>query len=172
MRPTLSLLLVVFLLSGLTACIPHTDQPLTARVKKPALLAEGELISEVRLIFGQAKEDDTKTTVFELAGNRISKEMERLLRKAQRWNEQDGLVLYVEIEKVHLRKTLFVLILRQLIKDDEISVKLWITKDGAVVASETLTTFYDAGGMYNTLSPKRRIELLSDQIARKMVNRL
>jgi hypothetical protein len=172
MRPALSLLLAIFLLSGLTACIPHTDQPLTAGVKKPALLAEGESISEVRLMFGQAKEDDAKTRVFQLVGNRISKEAERLLRKAHCWNEQDGLVLHVEIKKVHLRKTLFVLVLQQLIKGDEINAKVWVTRDGTVVASETLTAFSDAGGMYNTFSPKRRIEILSDQIARKMVNRL
>ena len=114
MRPVLSLLLAFFLMSGLSLCIPHTDQPLTSGVKTPALLAEDESISEVRMIFSQDKADESKTRVFELAGNRISKETERLLRKAQRWNEQDGLVLHVEIEKIHLRKTLFVLVLRQL----------------------------------------------------------
>lgn len=172
MRPALFLLLMIYLLSGLTACIPHTDQPLTAEVKKPALLTEGESVSEVRLIFGQTKEDDAKTRVFELTGKRIMKEAERLLRKARRWNEQDGLVLHVEIETVRLRKTLPVLVLFQLIKGDEISIKVWITRDGAVVASESLATFSDAGGIYATGSPKRRIEILSDQIARKMVKRL
>jgi len=172
MRPVLSLLLVIFLLSGLSSCVPHTDQPPTTMVKKPALLAEDESISRVRLIFSQAKTDNSKTRVFELAGNRISKEAERLLRKAHRWNKQDGLVLHVAIKKVHLRKTLFMLVMRQLIKDDEISVKLWITKGGAVVASETLNTFLGGGGMFSTPSPRRRIEILSDQIARKMVNRL
>jgi uncharacterized membrane protein len=172
MRQGLSLLLAVFLLSGLMGCIPHTDQPLTARVKKPALLADGESISEVRLMFGQSKEDDAKTRVFELAGNRISKEAERLLRKANRWNEQDGLVLHVEIEKVRLRKTLIVLVLWQIIEGDEISAKVWITRDGTVVATETLTTFSGAGGVYATSSARRRIEILSDQIARKMVSRL
>jgi hypothetical protein len=133
---------------------------------------QSESISKVRLIFGQTKEGDVKTRVFELAGNRISKEAERLLRKVHRWNEQDGLVLHVEIKKVRLRKTLSVLTLWQLIKGDEISAKVWITKGGTVVTSETLTAFSDAGGIYNTLSPKRRIEIISDQIARKMVKRL
>ncbi len=172
MRPVFPLLLVIFLLIGLASCIPHTDRPLTVGVKKPALLPEGESISAIRLMFGQAKEDDAKTRVFELTGKRISKETERLLHKAKRWNEQDGLVLHVEIEKVRLRKTLIVLVLWQVIEGDEISVKAWITRDGTVVASETLTTFSDVGGIYATSTPKRRIEILSDQIARKLVNRL
>lgn len=163
---------IILLLTALTACMPHPDHPPTAKVKKPALLAAGEPISEVRLMFGQARENDSKTRVFELAGNRISKEAERLLRKAKRWNEQDGLVLHVEIEKVRLRKTLIVLALYQLVEGDEISVKVWITKNGTVVASENLSTFSDVGGYYNTSSPRRRIEVLSDQIARKMVKRL
>jgi hypothetical protein len=110
--------------------------------------------------------------VFELAGNRISKEAERLLRKAKRWSEEDGLVLHIEIEKVRLRKTLIVLILWQVIKGDEIKVKVWITRNGTVIASETLSTFSDFGGIYATSSPRRRIEVLSDQIARKIVRRL
>ena len=123
-------------------------------------------------MFGQSKADDAKTRVFELAGNRISKEAERLLRKAKRWNEHDGLVLHIEIEKVRLRKTLIVLVLWQVIKGDEIKVKVWITRNGTVIASETLSTFSDFGGIYATSSPRRRIEVLSDQIARKIVSRL
>jgi hypothetical protein len=165
-------LTIILLLTALTACMSHPDHPPTAKVKKPALLAAGEPISEVRLMFGQARENDTKTRVFELAGNRISEEAERLLRKAKRWNEQDGLVLHVEIEKVRLRKTLIVLVLHQLVEGDEISIKAWIARNGSVVASESLSTFSDVGGIYSTSTPRRRIEILSDQIARKMVNRL
>jgi hypothetical protein len=165
-------LTIILLLTALTACMPHPDHPPTAMVKKPALLAAGESIAEVRLMFGQAKEGDAKTRVFEMAGKRISKEAQRLLRKAKRWNKQDGLVLHVEIEKVRLRKTLAVLVLWQVVKEDEITVKVWVTRNGSVVATESLTTHLYAGGIYSTSSTKRRIEILSDQIAIKIVKRL
>ncbi len=123
-------------------------------------------------MFGQAKKDNAKTRAFELAGKPISKETQQRLRKINRWNEKDGLVLHVEIEKVRLRKTLIVLMLWQVVKGDEIKVKTWITKNGTVIASESLSTFLGAGGVYFTASPRRQIEILSDQIARKIVTRL
>ena len=123
-------------------------------------------------MFGQAKADDVKTRVFEVVGKRISKETERLLRKTDRWNEQDGLVLNVEIKKVRLRKNLAVLMLWQVIKGDEVNVRIWATRGETVVATENLKAVSDVGGIYATMSARRRLEILSDLIARKMVKRL
>lgn len=163
--------LLMFLVS-LTACIPHANQSGVANRIKPHLLQDFAEISQIKLMEGQAKRKGSKGKVFEFAGKRLKREAERLLRIDQRWGDSDGLTLHIEIENVRLRKDAAVLMLWSIAGQDEMRIKVWITKDGEVIASERVSSLYDAGGTYATQSTPRRLELLSDQVARKMVKRL
>ena len=156
----------------LVSCVPYVDQSEIVKQNRPPLLAGHEHISEIKVIEGQIEIEGFKGRVFEFVGQRLHQESERLLRKQARWSEDKGLTLHLEIKSIRLRKNAAVLFLWQVAGFDEMGIKVWITRAGEVVASEDVTTIYDAGGTYGTNSSQRRLTILSDQIAHKMVKLL
>jgi len=159
------------LIAGLTACVPYVDHPVAIAKAKPPLLGEHERISDVQVIDGQVSIEGFKGKVFEFVGSRLKQESERLLRKSGRWSEEDALTLHLEVENIRLRRTAAVLFLWQVAGVDEMGIKVWVTRDGSVIASESVATIYDAGGTYGTNSNQRRLAILTNQVVHKMVKR-
>ena len=147
------------------------DHPAPIAKPKPPLLAADERISAVKVIAGQIKIEGFKGKVFGFVGSRLKNESERLLRKRGRWSDTEALELHLEIEHIRLRRNAAVLFLWQVAGVDEMGIKVWITRDGEVIASESVSTIYDAGGTYGTNSNQRRLAILTDQVVRKMVKR-
>lgn len=159
------------MIAGLSACVPYVDHPVTVAKPKPPLLAGDERISDVQVIAGHIEIEGFKGQVFDFVGSRLKKGSERLLRKRGRWSDDKALELHLEIEHIRLRKTAAVLFLWQVAGVDEMGIKVWVTRDGTVIASESVHTIYDAGGTYGTNSNQRRLAILADQVVHKMVKR-
>jgi len=158
---------------GLAACVAHTDQPVVTGLSNAPLLAEYDRISEVKYIASQVEVEGFKGKVFDFVGNRLTYATERQLRKSGRWSEDEALVIHIEIKYIRLRKNAAVFLLWQVAGVDEMGIRIWIARDGEVVASEAVSSIYDAaGGIYGTNSNQRRLAILADQVASKMVKRL
>lgn len=141
-------------------------------LEKTALLSDRDLISEVKVITGLASATEMKSRVFDYVGGRLIKDSERLLHREKRWSESGGLTLHFELENVRVRNNAAVLLVWQLAGDDELEVRVWVTREERVIASELITTRLGSGGTYATNTNQRRLQMLSDQVVRKMVKRL
>ncbi|NWF36410.1 hypothetical protein [Mariprofundus sp. KV] len=151
----------------------HTDQPVVTGLSNAPLLEEYDRISEVKYIASQVEVEGSKGKVFDFVGNRLTHATERQLRKSGRWSEDEALVIHIEIKYIRLRKNAAVFLLWQVAGVDEMGIRIWITRDGEVVASEAVSSIYDAaGGIYGTNTNQRRLAILADQVASKMVKRL
>ena len=161
-----ALLMTLLLLAG---CVPHQSLHGKAKQTDTRLLAVSDFISEVRSI--HLKHDDKKLSekIFTRALSGLKKNTEDQLRKTGRWKEDENIILHLEIEQIRLRKIAAVLLLDPFAGSDEMTIKVWITKEGTVIASDTISTSLGGGGFISTFPLSKRLDMLSQQIARKLV---
>lgn len=160
------LLLLVALFSG---CVPNQGLDHKTELERAHLLAVSERISEVSPILIKGSDKRLSKRVFARVGARLKSATEKQLHQTGRWKEGGDLVLHLEIKQIRMRKTAAVLLLYLVSGKDEMTVNVWVTKAGEVIASEQLTTSFEGGGLYGTLPLGKRLDMLSDQIARKLV---
>lgn len=130
------------------------------------------MISNVKLIKMEANPASIKSKVFAHLSKHLKQEVEKQLQKERRWSNTESVTLFIRINSIRLRKNFAVLLLSPLAGNDEVKIKVWITKNGKVTGSDILSSRLESGGSYSTLTNQRRLELLADQLARKLVKRL
>ena len=160
----ISVLMVLF-----SGCVPNQGVHHKAKLDRPHLLAVSDAVSEVRPILMKGYSKRLSKKVFSRVSRRLKSATEKQLHQTGRWREGGDIALHLEIEQIRLRKTAAVLLLYLVSGKDEMTVNVWITKAGEVIASDRLTTRFEGGGLYGTLPLGKRLDMLSDQIARKLV---
>jgi len=151
------------------SCLPNQSLHGKAKQTETRLLAVSDFISEVRAIRLHHDDEKLSEKIFTRALSGLKSNTEDQLRKTGRWKEDEDIVLHLEIEQIRLRKIAAVLLLDPFAGSDEMSVKVWITKAGTVIASGTISTSLGGGGFISTFPSSKRLDMLSQQIARKLV---
>jgi len=162
-------LLFPVLMALLSGCVPNQGLHYKTKLDRPHLLAVSCCISEVRPILMKGHDKKLSKKVFARVSTRLKSATEKQLHQAGRWKEGGDIVLHLEIKQIRMRKTAAVLLLYLVSGKDEMIVNVWITKAGEVIASDRLTTRFEGGGLYGTFPLGKRLDMLSDQIARKLV---
>ncbi len=153
----------------LASCIPNQGVHHKSNPDRPHLLPVADFVSEVRPILMKMNDKTLSEKVFSRVSTRLKSATEKQLHKTGRWKEGGEVTLHLEIEQIRMRKSVAVLLFNLVSGQDVLVVNVWITKAGEVIASDKLTTSFDGGGLYNTFPLGKRLDMLSDQIARKLV---
>ena len=194
MRPSPAIFRLLILLLLVSGCAPRQAVQNNALSNKPRLLAASDFVSKITVIHAPQKfrpeqqgepasqwvdaihEGGEKIVALPLservythAETGVQRETKKQLLKTGRWKDGGGVELHLRITHLRLRRTAAQLLLYLVAGHDEMGARVSLIKDGKVFASDTVSTRMASGGVYGTFTLSKRVNMLSQQLARKLV---
>lgn len=99
----------------------------------------------------------------------VLRETRRQLRQTGRWKGDGGVEMHLKITHLRLRRTAAQLLLYLVAGNDEMRANVTLSRHGKVIASDTVSTRLGSGGVYGTFTLSKRVNMLAQQLARKLV---
>jgi len=189
--PLCHFLIILLLVSG---CVPRQAAQIDGMANYPRLLAATDFVSKIsvshapqgmelaggnRSVVVQAIHEGSEKiltsspseAVYSHVEAALVEETRSRLLESGRWKENagNGVELHLEITHLRLRRSAAQLLLYYVAGNDELSVRVTLARGGKAFASSKVATRLESGGMYGTISLNRRLDFLSQQLARKLV---